>query len=120
MNNEINLQCFHCKTSKLFKELNILKLDGIVQLNTLLLMYKINHNNVLPNLQMFMCVNEVHGYNTRSANNVFLTSCRTNYRLFSLKYIGAKLWNQLPESLKGSISKNLFKQKLKRLLMQHY
>ena len=83
-------------------------------------MYKIKYNNVLPNLKMFMYVKEVHGYNTRRMDNVFMTSCRTNYRLFSLKYMGAKLWNQLTESVKYSSSKSLFKRKLKSLLTQDY
>ena len=127
--NILQKKCIRCiakvdfkeHASKLFiiynKQYNILKLNDIVQLNTLLLMYKINYNNVLPNLKMFMYMKEVH---TRRVNNVFMTSCRTSYRIFGQKHMGAKLWNQLPESLKCSSSKSLFKRKVKSLLTQDY
>ena len=107
-------------TSPLFKRFNMLKLADIICLNAGVLMFRIMNSNVLPNLNLFMPSNVIHHYNTRNATSIFITQCRTNYRKLSLKYTGAKLWNNLPVSLKSSKCIDSFKNKFKKILCQDY
>ena len=51
----------------------------------------------------------LHNYNTRSASNIHIDYQRTNYGKFSVKYRGAKLWNNLPENLRNQKSYGRFK-----------
>ena len=54
-------------------------------------MYKDLRGNAPVNLKNFKYVSDVHMYNTRSAANIFHSSCRTNYRYFSLKSAGTRV-----------------------------
>ena len=50
----------------------------------------------------------------QSIRNTFL------YGLRSIKYFGAKLWNDIPTFIKMSVSFNVFKSKLKEFLINGY
>ena len=89
-------------------------------MNTGVLMFRIMRSNVLPNLKLFMPVNSIHHYNTRNADSIFITQCRTNHRKLNLKYTGAKLWNKLPVTLKSCNCINFFKHNFKKLLCEMY
>ena len=96
-------------TNPIFIDLKILKFHDIVWLQTAIFMHDFHHSD-LPVVfnQFFLFVNKRHGYNTRSASrlNCSLPHVRTSYRKFSIKFVGAKVWNSLDEDLK--ISTKLF------------
>ena len=52
-------------------------------------------------------------HSTRSAQNLHINYKRTNYGRFSVKYIGALVWNSLPTTLKEIKSPHMFKRQLK-------
>ena len=52
----------------------------------------------------------VHQYNVRNADELYVPYARLDVKKFSLKIFGAKLWNVLPTYIKESSSFDMFKQ----------
>ena len=73
-----------------------------------------------PFQNLFTYVSDTHSYNTRSATtNKFL--CHVSSRFEQLKNsfsrFGVQLWNALPENIKKSASRNLFKKQIHETLI---
>ena len=81
-------------------------------------MYNYCHDH-LPNLfdGFFQRINEVHDRNTRQSNELYVKFARTDFRKFSLKIHGARIWNDIPMYIKHATSVNVFKQMLKKHLI---
>ena len=87
----------------------------------LLFVFKSKHNLVPNSLQHLYTTNDkVHGYSTRQASNYHLLIVNTNIRKQSPSFRGAKLWNELPVTLKEISSLNHFKNKLKQQFLGTY
>ena len=69
------------------------------------------HNNLLPPLfrNLFMTNSQVHRYDTRTASNYRVHSCRTNIKKFTILYQGPRIWNCLPASVTNLSSFSIFK-----------
>ena len=69
-----------------------MNLFDIINLKTLLLMYKLKQNNVPPNILKHFSVNSVHNFNTRSKQkgSFAVKYCRTKAKSFSASIIGVK------------------------------
>jgi len=81
-----------------------LKILGIFQINTLDIakfMFRSYHSNLLPPLflNLFMTNNQDHKYDTITAGNYLVHSCRTNIEKFTILYQGPRVWNCLPSSI---------------------
>ena len=94
---------YNAHTDKLFKELNILKVQDLHNLNELKLYFKLQ-NNLLPNYMasMFTQISQVHSYNTR--RNDLLFTPRVNH-MFAKKCIRFSLPNTLKHIPMEIISK---------------
>ena len=81
------------------------------------------HSGNLPDTfnSFFLPVNQRHKYNTRlaSRSSYCLPRARTNYGKFNIRFIGAKVWNQIDEKMKNE-SKSKFKKVLKSDLLESY
>ena len=64
-------------------------------------------------LQVFERVNESHHYNTRHSVNALILPKVGSYGIKSFHYIGAKIWNSLPNEIQTTFSKSLFKVRCK-------
>ena len=57
------------------------------------------HNNRLPAVfdSYFIRTSKIHKYKTRlsTIQAYALPKTRTNYSIFSMKFIGAKIWNEI-------------------------
>ena len=73
----------------------------------------------------------VHNHNTRSqyisldksiyTNNLFIPTARTShYGPKLIKVQGPKIWNEIPPTIRNSISSNIFIKKYKQILLQSY
>ena len=62
----------------------------------------------------FIEVNQVHHYNTRSSNNIYVPFCKTNIRQFSAGFQGPKLFNMLSSDMRNAYSLRSFQIKLKK------
>ena len=107
----------------IFKDLKILKLSDIFHLKLLTFVYESIHKMSPSCFHNLFCLSlYVHQYSTRQASrgNIYLTQKNTvRYGLNSLGYLGAKLWNELPDDTRTAKSKALFKSKLKTHLINN-
>ena len=118
----ITFSKFDEHSSPIFKSLNIIKLFNLVTLSTAIFMFKFK-KKLLPSIfnTLFITVNEVHNYNTRSAakQSFYLPKARTNYGLFNIRFRGPKIWNSISEEIK-LFSPRKFKNKLKKNFISKY
>ena len=87
---------YRAHTAPLFSKLEILDIFQVNTLDTAKFMFRY-HNNLLPPLfrNLFMTNSQVHRYDTRTASNYRVHSCRTNIKKFSILYQGPRIWNCL-------------------------
>ena len=62
-------------------------------------------------------VNEFHHYNTRHRVNALILPKVGSYGIKSFHYIGAKIWNSLPDENQTTFSKSLLKVRCKKHFM---
>ena len=77
-------------------------------------------NAKLPRIfdDFFVRNNNIHEYNVRNAGNLHVPFARLDLRKFSTRISGSKTWNSIPCYVKESSSLDLFKQKLKMVLIE--
>ena len=104
-------------TLPIFKALKLLRLQDVFQLQMLSFVFEsINKLNPMCFHDFFTCTSSIHEYHTRHSyrGDVFLAHKNSlQYGLKSIRYMGAKMWNDLPVELRNSPSKHSFKTHLK-------
>ena len=110
---------YRSSSSELLKEKNILNCKNIHRLFINIFVYK-QKNGLLPGIfnDYFTSVNEIHQHGTRFNTNLSLPNLSTAYGQKSIKYEGAKIWNNTPPSIQGSQTLYSFKRLFKSLLLQ--
>ena len=112
---------FDSHSDPIFKELELLKLSDIKQLELGKLMFSLNHSLLPSKFNNYFSLNkQVHSYATKHANDFLLPSCRTNLRKFSVSFQGPTYYNTIENDIKESNSLHLFKTKLKKKLYMNY
>ena len=101
-----------------FKALGILTVDEIYTQEIAKFMYKY-HNFSLPAAFDGYFRNISHSHNTRlnSDNNLSYPKTRTNLGKSSLKYIGAKVWNDLDLTIQNAKTIEIFNDLVKKHLI---
>ena len=104
----------------LFKDLHLLRLSDIFKFKLLTFVYE-STNLLTPSCfyGYFSFNSVIHNYSTRQSHrgDLYLIGKNTlRYGLGSIRYMGAKLWNELPREVRFSSSKCLFRTKLKKHL----
>jgi len=93
------------KTTVLYSKHIILEIPDLFQLSVAKFMYSFN-NCWLPNHfdNCFAEIASVHKYQTRPASlqKYYLPRMKTSLGQLALKYIGPKIWSNIPEKLKSS------------------
>ena len=76
-------------------------------------------NNLLPKSVNVSFENQknIHNYNTRNCKKLNVYRCRTTRRQSFVTYLGPKLWNTLPDSIKDCVSLMSFKVNMKKYLI---
>ena len=119
----ISFEPFRSHSSPIFKDLTILKLSDVFHLKLLTFVYESIHKISPSCFHDFFCLSlYVHQYSTRQAirGNIYLTQKNTvRYGLSSIRYLGAKLWNVLPDNIGTANSKLTFKSKLKTHFLEN-
>ena len=85
------------------------------------LMFDVINNNAPVHIQdMFINIDSVHTYNTRSrtAKNLFCKFSRLEIQKRSFSQFGVNMWNKIPEDLK-ELSKFCFKNQLQTKLFNN-
>ena len=81
-------------------------------------MYRYEHN-LLPAIyqKLFLLTSEIHSYPTRSTKLYRQPFARTNTRLFSIRFAGAKVWNDIPLWIRQLTALKIFKNQLRHYLI---
>ena len=108
-------------TDPLFKSLSILKLSDINHLQVGCFVYKSINKQLPRQFNNFFTINStIHNHNTRQAYKLHRMSYRIHIRENSICIFGARFWNTLEVDLINSVSFQIFKNKLKKRLLQAY
>ena len=75
------------------------------------------HKNLLPRSFNKIFIQKLFHMKTRSSSNVVTSFCRSTVIQQSLKFIGPKVWNNIPLMIRDSKINNVFKQKLNQFLL---
>ena len=113
----ISHQPFLAHSLPIFKDLKLLRVVDIFKLSLLSFVYE-SVNMAAPDCfhNFFSLNSTVHCHNTRQSTrgDLFLANINTSkYGLKSIRFLGAKLWNELPIALRTSQSKFTFKKSVK-------
>ena len=94
---------FYAHSSPIFKSLKILKFQDIYLLNLGKFMFSYTHN-LLPDSfnNFFLPTDQIHSYNLRSSSLIYLPSCRTKTRQFTVYYQGPKFFNSLSYDVRSA------------------
>ena len=108
---------FTSPSTPIFSDLKILKLYDLFELKLLSFVYE-SINMISPVFfhNFFETLSSVHWYDTQQASkgDIFMTQENTlQYGLRSVRYAGAKLWNNIPCAIKHSFTVTNFPEKLK-------
>ena len=119
----ISFEHFTSHSSPIFVNSKILKLHDPFQLKLLTFVYECV-NKIAPSYfrSFFALVETVHQCGTRQANknDIFLNQKSTvQYGLRSVRFFGAKCWNNIPMVIKNSPSACSFRQKLKSFFFEN-
>ena len=105
---------FLAHTEPLYKNLNILNIDNIRKMNLALLIYKQTKFNEYD----FNLETPDHTYNTRQRNDLVIPQHRTTLISNSFLIQSIRLWNQIPQHFKTSLTIPSFKTKMLTFLLQ--
>ncbi len=102
-------------TSDLYRELNLLKVPLIHNVQIACIVFKHVLNSLPPVFKnYFTCSNEIHTHATRNTTKLHVRQPLNENGKKMIKYFGAHIWNMLPESVITSPSLPSFKKNLKR------
>ena len=104
-------------TKDLFRKFNVLRCEDLFKINVYKFMYKLM-NNLLPcHIKSYFNMQQVtHTYSTRQVGNLAITKYKTELYSKSIRILGPKLWNNLPEEIKASPSLNSFKKNVTKFI----
>jgi hypothetical protein len=118
----LNKSAFDAHTSPIFKKLGLLKLNDICMLQ--LGQFMFHHKfSLLPERFDNMFFEKMIKFTLliqETPPSIYVPSCRTNIRQFSVRFQGPKFLNSLPRDLVDIVSPILFKKKLKQYLCSIY
>ena len=105
-------------TSPLFTQLKILNLEGIYRFMISTFMYKF-HARDLPVIfmEMFRFNKNVHNYVTRKAGDCRVPNWNLEIKKRSVSVQGGITWNKIPDNIKLSVSLEVFKDSMKKHLL---
>ena len=118
------------KCDPVYKNLRILQLHDLHIYETAIFMHKF-HNNKLPLSfsRYFVRIAEIHSANTRRSTTglkYYIPQYKTNRLQRSIKYVGVKIWNKIPDSIKkktrtinSSINSNWTCKTIKTPILSH-
>ena len=100
-------------------ELGWLKMKEKLTYDVCVFVFKVLRNLFPDWLYNFSTVNSLTGVITRQANHLVARRANTNIGSREMNTIGPQVWNRLPASLKDEDSLMIFKNKLRKYLLNH-
>ena len=106
-------------TNSLFKQLHLLKFADIIELKTLLFMYKAYCRSIPSNIRCWFARREVE-CSMRANHDLERRSVCSTMRSMSLCVDGVRLWNYLRDHLQTTNNITAFKRKCNKFLFEKY
>ena len=117
----INKLLYYDHTLGAFKEMSILKLGEIYFLQIAVYMYKFLNNNSNNNFTNIpISHSQVHEHATRNNNKLVMPRFNRKMSQFSIRFVGPKIYNEIPLDIKSAKSLYTFRKKLKLYLLSKY
>ena len=107
-------RCARDNIDDIYKKFAILKIKDKFKFEICCLVYKFLHQ-LLPACfnKFFQRNSEIHSRRTRQSNDLHLPLFRKSICKQSLKFVGVKLWNEIPDEIKQSKTLGQFKKRLR-------
>ena len=105
------------KTQQRITKHNILAIQQLYKLNVSICMYKSFHKQ-LPSAFNNIFQRKTFTVNTRSNSQIIPISCKNTVTKQSIRYIGPKIWSELPEKIKLCKSLSTFVKKSKLFFLE--
>ena len=105
-----------------YYKFKILKLEDLCNFEIAKFMHKLSYKKLPINFNYyFTCISEVSSHTTRhvSNNDIFSPRVLTSHSQRSIKYVGAKFWNNIPPEIK-KLPFYKFKEIYKNFLLHNY
>ena len=97
-------------TDPLFSETKLLKIEQIYKVNCAQFIYKCYNTNIFNEFKSKLITQrEIHNYNTRGNSQLRLPFTKLKKYQQSFFYVGIKMWNEIPSSIKLANSLVFFK-----------
>ena len=108
-------------TDPLFSHLKMLNIDDLYKHQLGIYMYK-STKGLLPDSMssIVIPIHNVHDHNLRNKNVYYIQHVITSGRKCTIHYTGPIFWNTLPQQLRGAVSENQYKRKLKECILSRY
>ena len=101
------------------KSLGWLDINQKLKFNDCVMMYKCLNESAPAYLsQRFKKCSQIYSRTTRNCNDLKLSKCRLATGQRSLSFRGAKIWNELPKSIRDATMLNTFKKNLLNLFKE--
>ena len=114
----ISKSTFDSNSDPIFKELELLKLNDVRQLELGKLMFSFSRSLLPSKFNNYFSLNkQVHSYVIRYANDFHLPFCRTTLRKFSVSFQGPTFYSSLNNDIKETNSLHSFRAKLKKIFI---
>ena len=121
-----NFNCIHFKSwnenvSSIKMSKKILDVENMFQYELGVFMYKFKKGILPVNFNpYFTSINKIHNHSTRfSETNYFFPRVNSLYGSKSLSYLGCKVWEEIPKSLKEQNYLVAFQSGLKNVLLKN-
>ena len=120
--NKIIKMLFHYNyltpTIKIYKDTKLLNIKQLHAYCTCILIQKILNKTIHTQIS-FTKTHQLHNRSSRRKDHIVLPRVRTTQGKRSLVYEGVQMYNKLPDEIKGAISINIFKNKLKKYVLEN-
>ena len=107
-------------TNSLFYEFRLLKLEDLINLRTIMIMYKAKNVLLPKNIQRLFQIVQNQRYETRQTGQFSLQYFRTNFKSMSVSVYDVKLWNYLNDDWKTCNNEYYLKKKYKEKVLKEY
>ena len=108
-------------TLPLFENLKIVGFNELITLRIVTLMYKGSRGMLPHNVQTKLNFNKnVKPYNLRNKDKYVAKYVRTKLKSKCISCYGVKLFNDLPNSISSAESVSMFKNKMKKYILEGY
>ena len=98
---------------------NLLTIKDIFKHDVAVIMYKY-HQGALPSAFDDMFRSKISSIKTRSNSQLVPAFCRTTVSQQSIRYVGPKVWSEIPIAIRKSRTISAFKKKLKQYFINGY